>query len=167
MIKFNQFNFFLLIIVIISIQLININCDSLGFNDNIEWLNSFEEAKIIAKETNKPIMVLIQRSWCGACKSLKNVFKNSNKLVEKSKDFTMVVVDQDQEPQEQEFKASGEYYPRIFFACSEGIVDIEIYNTRGHLSYRHFYSDENSLLFGMDNALFTLKQKSQKRNEEF
>ena len=41
---------------------------SKGFGDNIEWV-TLDYAKEHAKD--KPVMIIIHKSWCGACRRLK------------------------------------------------------------------------------------------------
>lgn len=45
----------------------------LGFGDHITWL-TLDKALAEAKTQNLPIMVVIHKSWCGACTG-KKLFK--------------------------------------------------------------------------------------------
>ena len=40
-----------------------------GFGDDIEW-GSWENALELANEQNKPVFLLIHKTWCGACSKL-------------------------------------------------------------------------------------------------
>lgn len=51
---------------------INIYCEdettslSHGFLDEIDWV-TWDDAVDLAKKDNKPIFLLIHKTWCGAC----------------------------------------------------------------------------------------------------
>ena len=38
-----------------------------GFGEHFNW-QSFDQGLAEAKETNKPVMLVIHKTWCGACK---------------------------------------------------------------------------------------------------
>lgn len=39
----------------------------LGFGDHIKWY-TLDEALVEAKSTKQPVMVIVHKTWCGACK---------------------------------------------------------------------------------------------------
>jgi len=58
------------------------------------WLTDFEEAKGLAKATEKPILMFFTGSdWCGPCKLLKKDFWESSEFLEQANDFILVEVD--------------------------------------------------------------------------
>ena len=111
----------------------------------------------MALEQHKPLFVLIHKSWCGACKSLKEHFKDGVSGVDEikrlSRSFVMANVEDDEEPQDEQYKVDGDYIPRIFFASEVGAVDPELFNTLGSEQYKYFYGDGKSVLEGMRRAL--------------
>lgn len=60
-----------------------------GWNDNIDW-KSFDEAEAVSKSEGKPIMYIIHKSWCGACKALKPKFAESKDIEKLASEFVMV-----------------------------------------------------------------------------
>ncbi|RCN31243.1 hypothetical protein ANCCAN_22976 [Ancylostoma caninum] len=88
-----------------------------GFPSAIDWVE-WEQAIGVAKDLNKPIFFLIHKTWCGACKGLKREFGSSPKtkeLIELSKNFVMVNVEDDDEPEDEKYAPDGGYIPRIIF----------------------------------------------------
>ncbi|CAK5086178.1 unnamed protein product [Meloidogyne enterolobii] len=88
-----------------------------GFGDDIDWI-PWENAVETALERNKPVFLLIHKTWCHACKSLKKVMQQSNarKAFKKlSEYFVMVNTADDDEPYEEEYRPDGKYVPRILF----------------------------------------------------
>ncbi|ETN85234.1 hypothetical protein NECAME_16850 [Necator americanus] len=75
-----------------------------GFTDEIDWVE-WDRAIGVAKDLNKPIFFLIHKTWCGACKE----------LIELSKKFVMVNVEDDDEPEDDKYAPDGGYIPRILF----------------------------------------------------
>jgi len=49
----------------------------------LNWLEDFEQAKVIAKKQNKPILIFFTGSdWCGLCKMLEKDFFSTDKFKE-------------------------------------------------------------------------------------
>jgi len=66
-----------------------VNALSRGWGDSIKWL-TLEDAIERSKVSNKPIMVIIHKTWCGSCKRLKPVFSQSEEIRKLSAEFEMV-----------------------------------------------------------------------------
>merc|ERR1719419_1059564 len=110
---------------IIFISEIVYSAESNGWHENIDWL-SLEEAQEQSIIQSKPIMMIVHRSWCGACKRLKPLVAESEEVAKLSKNFLMV--NTMEEPDEEFYKPDGGYIPRIFF-IKDGEVVKDIYNT--------------------------------------
>jgi protein-disulfide reductase (glutathione) len=130
---------------------------SRGFNDDIAWINDLEAAK---KEASKPVLVLIHKTWCGACKALKGAFAGSAALAEASSDFVMVNLEDDEEPGDEAFKPDGGYIPRILF-MHKGEVDATIINAGGNPKYKYYYSTVDQVLASMKAAKAKFAGKSE------
>ncbi|VDN07706.1 unnamed protein product [Thelazia callipaeda] len=88
-----------------------------GFGDDINW-TTWDKALPTAKALNKPVFLLIHKTWCGACQALKNEFKSSkhrDELVELAEKFVMTNTEDDEEPEDEKYAPDGAYIPRIFF----------------------------------------------------
>jgi protein-disulfide reductase (glutathione) len=91
----------------------------IGFGDEINWI-PWTDAERLARELNKPIYLLIHKSWCRACKALKAAFADTStpsfrQFVEESKYFIMVNVEDNEEPEGDRFHPDGFYFPRTLF----------------------------------------------------
>ena len=70
-----------LAIVALALQVvITLSASSHGFGDKIDWVTLDE-----AKQLKKPIMLVIHKSWCGACKALRPKFAASEEIAELSR----------------------------------------------------------------------------------
>ena len=63
-----------------------------GFGEYIEW-KRFDNALELSKESKMPIMLIIHKSWCGACSALKPKIANSRPIWKLSYYFNMVNVE--------------------------------------------------------------------------
>merc|ERR1711934_997370 len=81
-----------------------------GWNDAIEWASDMDEFHAKVKETGKPGMVVIHKSWCGACKALKPKFAESKDIEEASKGFVMYNALDDDEPSGAEYRSARKYF---------------------------------------------------------
>ncbi|PAV87939.1 hypothetical protein WR25_03715 [Diploscapter pachys] len=113
-----------------------------GFLTDIDWV-SFDKAVGIAKDLNKPVFFLIHKSWCGACKG---------KLVELSKKFVMVNVQDDEEPEENKYAPDGGYIPRILFLDTNGNL-LKTNNEKKYKNHKFFYPLIPQVINGMERAL--------------
>ncbi|KNC70459.1 hypothetical protein SARC_17013, partial [Sphaeroforma arctica JP610] len=71
-----------------------------------------------AASSNKPMLILIHKTWCGACKNLKKTVSTSEQMVTLAKEYIMVNLEDDEEPKDKQFQPDGGYVPRLFFADS-------------------------------------------------
>lgn len=88
-----------------------------GFGNNYIWAGSLESGIRIAANHKKPVMVIIHKSWCKACKNLKPKFASSPEIQDLSKHFVMVNLIDDEEPEGSNFSPDGTYIPR-WIICS-------------------------------------------------
>eukprot|EP00026_Physarum_polycephalum_P018936 Phypoly_transcript_20728.p1 GENE.Phypoly_transcript_20728~~Phypoly_transcript_20728.p1 ORF type:complete len:156 (+),score=22.11 Phypoly_transcript_20728:169-636(+) len=149
----------LLVIVLLGLISAAFSSDSLarGWGDDITW-HTLDAARALSKENGKPVMIIIHKSWCGACKRLKPDFAGSSDIVKLSANFNMVNALDDEEPADEEFKPDGGYIPRIFYLDpATQKVRTDIYNKAGSDKYKYFYSDASAVLAGMKSALSAFK----------
>ena len=129
-----------------------------GFGDRYKWF-TVEEGLQQAAATDKPAMVVIHKSWCGACKRLGPLFAESSELLKLSEEFVMINVHDDEEPAAPQYKPYGGYVPRILFFEPNGDVRDDIINRDGNPQYKYFYTSAENVVSGMKNALGLLKPK--------
>ena len=51
-----------------------------GWGPDYAWVDSLEAAEEQAIQEWKPIMLIIHKSWCGACKNLKSLFAKDSEV---------------------------------------------------------------------------------------
>ncbi|XP_068605219.1 thioredoxin domain-containing protein 12 [Brachionichthys hirsutus] len=132
-----------------------------GFGENIRWRPLYEGKKE-AQESGRPIMIIIHKSWCGACKALKPVFAESTEIAELSRNFVMINLEGDEEPPGDAYFIDGRYVPRILFLDPSGAVHPEIFNSDGNLNYKYFYTSEEQVVSSMKEAQEKLTVNSKK-----
>lgn len=124
-----------------------------GFGNNIDWM-TMDKGLEEAKKSEKPVMLIIHKSWCGACKALKPIVAESKEIAELSKKFVMINVEDDEEPKDEQFDVDGKYFPRIFFLDHEGKVQKDLHNNDlEYIKFKFFYNDDEELIHTMKTAL--------------
>ena len=119
---------------------------------NVSW-QGYDEGLALAKKEKKPICLIVFTEWCPHCKNYSGVFHDP-KVVEKSKKFVMVRLDQDAAKAEtQKYAPDGGYIPRTIFLAPDGTVLADVHAPRDQ--YKYFYDEKNpaSVLAGMDAVL--------------
>jgi len=79
-------NFILLFVLVVgSVQ---------AQESKLNWLVNFDEAKQVSEKFDKPILMYFTGSdWCAPCKKLKADFFNTEKFVNESDKFVLLIVD--------------------------------------------------------------------------
>jgi len=117
-----------------------------GFGDDIDW-KLLADTDIAASDLT---MVVIHKSWCGACKSLGPQVAADPKIKELSAKFTMVNVIDDEEPEgDARFAGDGGYIPRVFFYSKGKLLDSV---TSGNDQYKYYFSSAEAVASAMEKA---------------
>ena len=128
-----------------------------GFNDNIGWTDAMkctEENLAAARAANpgKPHLVLVHKTWCGACKALKRAWKDDAAIEELSSKFVMTNCEDDEEPDGEKWTPDGGYIPRLMFVGDDGDL-LEVINEKGNPQYKYYYSSPAQVTAAMESAL--------------
>ncbi|XP_015127889.1 thioredoxin domain-containing protein 12 [Diachasma alloeum] len=113
-----------------------------GFGKSYKWRylpRGFQEAK----QTGKPIFLVIHKTTCPACVKLKEKFSRSVKLIDMSQHFVMINIESSSNLiQSDKFTPDGKYVPRILFFTPTGEFIRNAYNRHpdGDPEHRYFYS---------------------------
>uniref|UniRef100_A0AC34Q593 Thioredoxin domain-containing protein n=1 Tax=Panagrolaimus sp. JU765 TaxID=591449 RepID=A0AC34Q593_9BILA len=143
-----------LLVFLLAVYAEDENPLSHGFGEDIEWV-SLDSALELSKEQNKPVFVLIHKTWCGACKALKQNFKTSNKrkeIVELSKKFIMVNLEDEEEPEDEKYAPDGAYIPRLLFLDKNG-DPLEVDNKKNYPNNAYYFPQAVDVLKAMKKAL--------------
>ena len=77
-----------------------------GFGDAISWF-SFDDGLRAAEAQAMPALVVIHKSWCGACRSLGPAFAASAEITALASEFIMINVRDDEEPRDASWHPDG------------------------------------------------------------
>ncbi len=130
-----------------------------GWGKIFEWAPcvGVHPAKEASLATGKPAMVILHRSACSPCYSLKQTFTKNNELQRLSKNFALINCNSTEEPPGKLYAPDGDYVPRILFFGADGNPHPEIFNRLGKAEYKYYYVDAPSVVEGMLEAAVALR----------
>ncbi|XP_052775262.1 thioredoxin domain-containing protein 12-like [Mya arenaria] len=135
-----------------------------GWGDDIDW-KKFDDALELSKTENKPVMLIIHKSWCGACKKLKPLFAESKEIAELSGSFIMANTLDDDEPKDDKYKPDGAYIPRILFIYN-GKVAEDLYHEAGSPKYKYYYHNTEGIVKTMRKAVEQRQEEPSHQTDE-
>lgn len=117
----------------------------------VAW-QPFEEGLAAAARDARPVCLVFFTSWCPHCRTYSRVFSDP-RIVEASKDFVMIRLDRDQNPQlSQRYAPDGDYIPRTLFLRPDGTLAADIHARRDRFLYFWDENDPADVLRGLDEA---------------
>lgn len=138
-----------------------------GWNADVKWVSDWDAAVSQARSEGKPLMLLIHRKWCGACKNLKPKFAASAEIAAKSGELVMVQSSDESEYTQDTFSPDGGYVPRILFfripAEGEPVFLEKI--TQREDQYKYFHYDAPSIVKSMGEAVEAVKSAEEAKEE--
>ena len=164
--EFHNSSYFLVLIFLLAQILSNQASDTNGLGEGIEW-KTWTEGKSIAKETGRPLMVVLHKSWCPACKSLKPKFAASQPIEKLSSQFVMVNAKEGEKPiDDSKFNIDGQYIPRIIFLDSNENVLADVINEDGNPQYKYYHMNAESIVQSMKKVIKLSAVTKKDHNEE-
>ena len=122
---------------------------------DIAW-KGLDDGLALAKTERKPVCLIVYTEWCPHCGNYSKVFHDP-KVVEKTKQFVMVRLDQDKEKERTgAYAPDGGYIPRTMFLAPDGTLAADVHAPRPQYQYFYDEKDPGSVLTGMDAALAKL-----------
>ncbi len=114
---------------------------------NLDWV-ALKEGQALAAASEKPLMLVIWKTWCGACKALRPLFSDSAEIASEAANFVVVNTVDDEEPAGAEYSPDGGYIPRILFLSPKGEVmtDPVAQNHAAGAQYRYFHSSPATIV---------------------
>ncbi len=121
-----------------------------GLGEAVDWTD-WDSA---LDDGSKPLMVILHKTWCPACKSLKPKLAESKEFARLSRSFSMINgAEGDKIHDIEKLTIDGQYVPRIHFLDQEGNLLPDIYNEDGNPNYKFYYYTEESVVKAMQRAL--------------
>jgi len=111
-------------------------------------------------------MLIIHKSWCGACKKLKAVFADDQEILDLSAKFVMVNAGDDDEPSEELYKPDGGYIPRILFFKPDGSFLKDIINTDGNPKFKYYHYSAHSVADCMEDVTLLEPTWQEEKNRD-
>lgn len=113
-----------------------------GYNDGkLKW-HTLGQGLEAARASGKPVMAVVQTSWCPACKEYRLRFFDE-RVVQMSDRFVLVMIDQDKDPAlAAKLNIDGDYVPRTLFLTSDARIMTKI--AAGDPAFRYFVPPETA-----------------------
>lgn len=81
----------------VTMQLIALKKASAFKNEKIEWVEAFDKGISAARESKKPVVLVLYADWCGYCKKLMNTTLQDPRIRQMNDDFVWIKVNSDKE----------------------------------------------------------------------
>lgn len=137
----------------LSLFVLSVSCFTPGrWNDaHIKWYD-YSTAMQLGKLQNKPIFMLIHKTYCSPCKILDESLRRSAEFEVLSEYFIMANVEDEDEPLDAKYAVQGSYNPRILFLYPNGDV-ADIVSEQGDPQHIHHYTDVDHIVSAMLRAM--------------
>ena len=111
------------------------------WNDGAVAWKGYEDGLALAKREHKSICLVVYTEWCPHCANYSKVFHDP-KVVEASKQFVMIHLDQDKDKDlVGKYAPDGGYIPRTLFLASDGTLLADVHAPRDQ--YKFFYDEKD------------------------
>nr|XP_033786850.1 anterior gradient protein 2-A-like [Geotrypetes seraphini] len=128
---------------------------SRGWGDNLQWMQTYEEALFKSKHSNRPLMVINHRENCPHSQALKKAFAAHKSIQKLAHKFILLNVVHD--PTDKNLLLDGQYVPKIVFVDPSMVVRGDIPGKYSNHLYTYEPNDVELLYNNMKKALHLLK----------
>eukprot|EP01065_Artemidia_motanka_P039567 TRINITY_DN48539_c0_g1_i1.p1 TRINITY_DN48539_c0_g1~~TRINITY_DN48539_c0_g1_i1.p1 ORF type:complete len:177 (+),score=48.25 TRINITY_DN48539_c0_g1_i1:53-583(+) len=137
-----------------------------GFGRDLDW-RTLSDGLAEAAEFDRPVMLVLHKSWCSECRRLGEEFATSRGIERRADSFVLVnCMNEDPGCESSYYMPDGGYVPRILFLDSGGRVLEELTAPGGVPQYKYFYSSATQVVKGMDRAAKALHARPPRARNE-
>ena len=120
--------------------------------DFVSWV-PWSSTLATAKREEKPVLMLVHKTWCPHCKRLEESVARSAEFELLSEYFIMSNVEDEEEPTDAKYSVQGMYSPRVLFLHPVSGDVLDVVNEAGDPSHLHHYDSADALIPSMIRAL--------------
>ncbi|CAL1537664.1 unnamed protein product [Lymnaea stagnalis] len=121
-----------------------------GWGETIKW-TTLDDAKVQAKRSSKPLMIVVHKKQCPVCNELKPNFAVNSEIQNLSRHFLMVNLENEEVPNTKDFTPDGVYVPRIMFYGPDCKLIKDVHSS--DKAKRFLYSEANDIADNMRQVL--------------
>ena len=146
---------FLIITIVVLVISCSFTTEAIGWNHKKILYHKFNKGLLEeAKRQQKPIMLIVHKTWCQTCKIMRKKVEESAEIEALSDYFVMSDAEDDDEPADERYSPNGAYSPRILFINPENGNLYPITNpVASDPNSPHFYGSAPEIVRGMVAAL--------------
>jgi len=114
-----------------------------GEQPKVRFLTNYEAARVQARETRKPLMIVVKTRWCRFSRAMLRDTFTSRQVIDTSRKFVCLLVDAERHPELCKQLQTRDVYPTVLFISPAGG---SLHRAEGSRTTKELVADMNAAL---------------------